>query len=218
MVFGSDAAESVPMRVLVGLEVERGRRLGGGGRGRAGAGGGPRVWRIGRTPAGLLLGDGAQALGEAAAALVGGDLHRLGTGGGEALAARAGEQLGHPELGLADRSGGGAVGAGEGQGGDEGALDVRGPAVGAVGLARDGLEIEQGAEGLERVFAGDAAGSAAIADDGNRALDHERKRNRRNPTLQAVSGGEGAWPPAAGGKRLAAGAETGAVARRSPPV
>jgi len=70
--------------------------------------------------------------------------------------------------------------------GDEGALELRVPAVGAVHPARDGLEIEEGAELLERVRAGLALGPAAVADHGDGGLDvlhdstplRERKQNK----------------------------------------
>jgi hypothetical protein len=135
----------------------------------------------------------AQALGEAAAALVGGDRQRLGAGGGEAFAAGGGEQLGHPELGLADGAGGGAVGAGQRQGGDEGALDLGVPAVGAGGAAGDGGEIEEGAERFERVPAGEALGTAAVADDGDGGHDsqllfHEGAENINSTNSYFASG------------------------------
>jgi hypothetical protein len=110
--------------------------------------------RIGRAPAGLLGGYGAEALGEAAAALVGGDGHGFVVGGSEAFAPRIGEKLLDPEGGAADRPAGGAPRSGQRQGGDEGALDLLVPAVGAAGAAWDGLEIEQGSEGFERILAG----------------------------------------------------------------
>jgi hypothetical protein len=59
-----------------------------------------------------------------------------------------GDQLGDSEGRLGDGPAGGAVGAGEREGGDVGALNLAVPAVGAVGAARDRLEIEQGAEGF----------------------------------------------------------------------
>jgi hypothetical protein len=74
-----------------------------------------------------------------------------------------GDQLGDSEGRLGDGPAGGAVGAGEREGGDVGALDLAVPAVGAVGAARDRLEIEQGAEGFEGVLAGEALPGGAGA-------------------------------------------------------
>lgn len=137
------------------------------GRGREAAGAGLRPGRFGRAPAGLFTGDGAKALGKAVAALVGGDGKRFLAGGGEALALRMVEKLLHAERRLADGAAGGAVGPGERQGRDIGALHLRIPAVGAGGAAGDGIEIEKGAEGGERVLSGQALGAAAVAEDGD---------------------------------------------------
>lgn len=86
-------------------------------------------------------------------------------GGPEAFAAGRGEQLVHPEGGFADGLGGVALRAGQREDGDIGALDLRIPAVGAVRPPGDGLEVEEVAERLERVLAGQAFGPAAVADD-----------------------------------------------------
>jgi len=67
--------------------------------------------------------------------------------------------------GHADGARGLALRAGGGERGDEGALALRGPAVGALGLARDGGEIEEVPEVGEIVLAGETGGAAAVADD-----------------------------------------------------
>jgi len=62
---------------------------------------------------------------------------------------RVAAALAGADLAAADRAGGGLDAAGVGQGLDEGALDLRSPAVVAVALAGDGGE---GGEGGARVF------------------------------------------------------------------
>lgn len=64
---------------------------------------------------------------------------------------------------LADGGAGAAGGAGDGKGGDEGALALGRPAVDALLLAGDGGEIEEIAEGFEMLVAGLAGGAAAVA-------------------------------------------------------
>lgn len=129
--------------------------------------GGPCPGRFGRAPIGLFRGDGAEALGQAAAAFVGGHGERLFAGGAEAFAAFMLQELGDAVSGLADRAAGGAIVSGQREGGDIGALHLRIPAVGALRITGNGVEIEEGAEGGERVLAGEAAGAAAVADDGD---------------------------------------------------
>jgi hypothetical protein len=83
--------------------------------------------------------------------------------------------------GAADGEGGLARGAGDREGGDEGALDLGSPAADA-GAARDGGEIEQVAEGGERIVAGETFGAAAVADDGQRGVGrfaHDERKVRR---------------------------------------
>jgi hypothetical protein len=68
-----------------------------------------------------------------------------------------------------------ALRAGDGEGGDEGALDVGSSAVGAGDAARDGFEMEQVAEAgepLELRLAGEAFRLAAVAEDGEGVLSH----------------------------------------------
>ena len=77
------------------------------------------------------------------------------------------EQLVDAIGGHADGERGAALGAGGGQSGDEGALPLGRPAVGALGLARDGGEIEEVAEVGEVGLAAGAGGAATVADDGD---------------------------------------------------
>jgi hypothetical protein len=58
-------------------------------------------------------------------------------------------------LAAIDGVGGLARGAGQREGGDEGALGLGGPAVDSLGLARDGLELEAGGDlgiGVKRLW------------------------------------------------------------------
>jgi hypothetical protein len=120
------------------------------------------------------------------AAFLGGLRHRLVPGGVEAFGALRLAQLVGAELRLADGAGGAARGAGDGERGDEGALKLARPAVGAR-ATRDGIEIEQVAEIGELILAGTAPGAAAVADDWDRHR-HTPNGNGTFPTSEAGIG------------------------------
>lgn len=163
-IFFDDDVEQLEHHLVLLLQLPLGR-LGRRTKVRARGGAAPR--RGGRLPGGGLAGDDADARGESAATGLAGDRHRLVAGGAEAFGALGAQQLVDAELRLPHRGGGAALRAGNRQGGDEGALALRIPAVDALLLARDGREIEQVAEIGEVAGAGDALGAAAIAYDGN---------------------------------------------------
>jgi hypothetical protein len=113
-----------------------------------------------------MLNSAAKAIGRGGSAVLPGDRHRACVGGLEADVVVGLEQLIDAERVAADRQSGLALGAGDGERGDEGALGLRVPAVDAR-AARDRRELEEVAEVGEIRFAGNPGGAAAIADDGN---------------------------------------------------
>jgi hypothetical protein len=118
---------------------------------------------------GLASGGGEEVVGAADPLALLVDLHRRGAGGEEAFIALDLAELSDSIGRALDEGAGLALRAGDGEGGDEGALDVGSPAVGAGDAARDGFEIEQVAEAgepLELRPAGEAFRLAAVAEDG----------------------------------------------------
>ena len=122
--------------------------------------------------------DGAEALGEAQAPVPGEPGQSAVPGGEEAFIALRPPELLGAERGLADRLGGLADRAGGGKRGDEDALHLRVPTVGAGLAARDGLELEQVGISGERILAGGALGAAAVAEQGDGAVHgHDSSRS-----------------------------------------
>jgi hypothetical protein len=142
---------------------------------------------------GLAMGGGEEVVGAADALLLLVYLQRLVAGGEEALIVPGLAELGDSELGSPDDRRGLTLGPGDGKGGDVGALDLRGPAVGPGDAARHRLEIEQIAEAgelRELRLAGEAFGAAAVAEDGEGVGSGHGQRNilRTGSALQLLFG------------------------------
>jgi hypothetical protein len=133
-----------------------------------GGGIGEDVAAVGDLRIGLLraAGEIAEVAVEPRELAVAGEVERCLPRRGEASPAPGGAQLLGAELGAADVARGLPGRAGDGERGDERALVLGSPAVGA-GAARHRLEFEQVGDGGEAFVAGDAGRAALVADDGD---------------------------------------------------